>query len=249
MNTGEISQNDNYQIWGGLGTIIWSVVIASIYLIANGFTVVILAALNNSGASPEEIMKIAAGLEGNGYALSLASIFASIVTLLLILGIIKLRKKSNISNYLGLKLTDFKTLGIWLIAVVVLVSVADVVIYMLGYPVVPDFMFDIYNTRGSLFIFVLGIVIAAPVFEEVFFRGFLITGLSATFIGKYGAILISSLIWASVHVQYGFHYLVVIFFLGILLGLARVKSGSLFLVIVLHSAVNLLSLIEVAYKA
>ena len=249
MNTGELSRNDNYQIWGGLGTIIWSIVIAGLYLIVNGLTVIILAALNNVGSSPEEIMKIAAGLAENGYALSLASISSAIVTLLLILGIIKLRKKSNISNYLGLKLTDFKTTGIWLIAVVVLVLVADVVISMLGYPVVPDFMFNIYDTRGSIFVLVLGIVIAAPIIEEVFFRGFLIKGLSATFIGEYGAILISSLMWAAVHVQYDVYHLVIIFLLGIFLGVARVKSGSLFLVILLHSTVNLLSLIEVAYKS
>lgn len=95
----------------------------------------------------------------------------------------------------------------------------------------------------------LGIVIAAPIIEEVFFRGFLMTGLSSTFVGSYGAILISSIIWASIHVQYEFHYLVVIFLLGILLGVARLKSGSLFLAIILHSSVNLLSVIEVAYKS
>ncbi len=249
MNSEEMNQNDNFQIWGGLGTLIWSIPIVGIYLVVNGFTIVVLATLNNAGASPNEILKIASGLEESGYALSLASISASIVTLLLILGIIKLRKKSNISNYLGLKLTDFKTTGIWLIAVVVLISVADVVIYLLGYPVVPDFVFNIYSTRGSIFIFALGIVIAAPIIEEVFFRGFLITGLSATFVGTYGAILISSIIWASMHVQYDFYYLVVIFFLGIFLGVARIKTGSLLLAIMLHSAVNLLSLVEVAYKS
>ncbi len=249
MNSEEITQSDDFQIWGGLGTLLWSIFIVALYLIINGFTVIILATLNNAGASPEEIIAITSSLEKNGYALSLASISASTVTLLVILGIIKLRKNSNINNYLGLKFTDFKTFGIWLLAVVVLISLADVVIYLLGYPVVPDFMFNLYNTRGSTFILVLGIVIAAPIIEEVFFRGFLMTGLSSTFLGTYGAILISSIIWASIHVQYDLYYLVVIFFLGIFLGVARVKSGSLFLTVLLHSSVNLLALIEVAYKS
>jgi len=39
-------------------------------------------------------------------------------------------------------------------------------------------------------------------FEELFFRGFLFRGLSSSFMGPVGAVLVTSALWALIHTQY-----------------------------------------------
>jgi membrane protease YdiL (CAAX protease family) len=77
----------------------------------------------------------------------------------------------------------------------------------------------------------LSIVIIGPIAEEIIFRG-LIHGALEKWLGVAGAILVSSFIFASVHLQV-IHF-ISIFCLGIVLSWARWKSGSLGLPILLH---------------
>jgi membrane protease YdiL (CAAX protease family) len=72
------------------------------------------------------------------------------------------------------------------------------------------------------------IIVMAPLFEESLFRGFLIAGMQRS---RIGAILITAALWSLIHLQYEAFYLVYIFIGGILLGIARVKTGSLLLCI------------------
>ena len=90
----------------------------------------------------------------------------------------------------------------------------------------------------------LAVIVAAPVFEEIFFRGFLFKGLQHSRIGPLGAILVTSLLWATIHLQYDLWDLGIIFALGIFLGFARLKTGSVYATIALHALVNLIATIE-----
>ena len=75
------------------------------------------------------------------------------------------------------------------------------------------------------------IVIVGPIAEEILFRGLIYGALEKRF-RVAGAILMSSFIFALVHLQ--LVHLIPIFFLGVALGWARWKSGSLGLPILLH---------------
>jgi membrane protease YdiL (CAAX protease family) len=90
-------------------------------------------------------------------------------------------------------------------------------------------------------------VVAAPVFEELFFRGFLLAGFQRTILGTAGAVVVTSLLWAVIHTQYDLYYMATIFVRGVVLGLARVHSGSLILPIGLHAFVNGLATMQTAY--
>jgi tetratricopeptide (TPR) repeat protein/membrane protease YdiL (CAAX protease family) len=75
------------------------------------------------------------------------------------------------------------------------------------------------------------VVIVAPIAEEIIFRGLLYGAFEKRF-RVVGAILISSAIFALAHLQVA--YFIPIFCLGIVLGWARWKTGSLGLPILLH---------------
>jgi uncharacterized protein len=91
-----------------------------------------------------------------------------------------------------------------------------------------------------LFAFALpSIVLAAPLAEEFLFRGILFAGLTNTIVGKTGAVLITSVLWALAHggtapwVNVG-----VLFMMGLVLGALLLRFGSLWVTIACHTAWN-----------
>jgi membrane protease YdiL (CAAX protease family) len=92
---------------------------------------------------------------------------------------------------------------------------------------------------GHLFILLVVVCIGAPITEEFVVRGFLFRGWSASFLGPWGAIVLSSAVWAIVHFQYDWFGVFEIFVMGLVLGYFRYRSGSTFLTMVVHSAISL----------
>lgn len=84
----------------------------------------------------------------------------------------------------------------------------------------------------------LGVGIAAPLVEEFMFRGVLYRGWRESRLGLWGTILLTSLCWAALHVQYPLVTIGYIFTLGIVLGIAREKTGSLWVPIWMHALNN-----------
>ena len=76
------------------------------------------------------------------------------------------------------------------------------------------------------------------------FRGFLLEGFRRSRLGPAGAVLLTSLIWTVLHAQYGLYELTHIFLLGIILGAARLSTGSVKVPMALHAVVNLIATIE-----
>jgi membrane protease YdiL (CAAX protease family) len=86
---------------------------------------------------------------------------------------------------------------------------------------------------------VLGVVVAGPVLEELVFRGIAFGLLLRTRIGGIGAVLATALIWSLIHLQYSATVIAIIFVSGLVLGLARWRSDSLFLPMAMHMLWNL----------
>ncbi|MEM0970177.1 MAG: CPBP family intramembrane glutamic endopeptidase [Verrucomicrobiota bacterium] len=108
---------------------------------------------------------------------------------------------------------------------------------------IPEFMVDAYQSTDSMLLLALAIAGMAPLFEEVFFRGFLFTGWQHTWLKIAGTAILTSFLWTIIHVQYGWFELSWIFLLGLLLGLARHLSRSLWIPIAMHVFNNALSLV------
>lgn len=94
------------------------------------------------------------------------------------------------------------------------------------------------DQTGGLLIFLIGACIAAPVTEEFVFRGFIFRGWSESFLGPVGCILLTSAVWAMLHVQHEWFGRFFIFVSGLALGYFRWRSNSTWLPITVHSAMN-----------
>jgi membrane protease YdiL (CAAX protease family) len=87
----------------------------------------------------------------------------------------------------------------------------------------------------ALGIFFFTAAIAAPVFEEFLFRGFLLPSLTR-YLSVWGAILVSSLLFAIAHLSLS--EVLPLFALGIVLGMVYTRSRNLLAPILLHSLWN-----------
>lgn len=99
------------------------------------------------------------------------------------------------------------------------------------------------STNTPLFLF-LGVAIGAPLVEEFVFRGVLWRGWSASKIGVTGTILLTSFLWAVLHVQYPTVIICYIFVLGLVLGLARQITGNIWVPVSMHALNNGLATVE-----
>jgi membrane protease YdiL (CAAX protease family) len=105
-------------------------------------------------------------------------------------------------------------------------------------------MFDVSRVFDSqspaeLALMLAGVSIAAPLCEEFFFRGLLQKGLLSSSLSKTGAVLLTAVVFSAFHLDpVGFMARVE---LGVLFGLLRLYTGSLWPGIFAHAANNLVS--------
>lgn len=157
--------------------------------------------------------------------------------------------RCGFSDYLALVWPERRDLVIGLACLLVLLPLADLVSYLSGRDVVPLFVREAYRTArdaNALPLLALAVVAAAPIAEEIVFRGFLLPGFAASRLGPAGAIVLTSAGWAAMHMQYELFFIGHIFALGLLFGWLRWRSGSTTLTILLHALVNLTSLVQTA---
>jgi membrane protease YdiL (CAAX protease family) len=205
---------------------------------------VIASVVSEAQQDPEAI---ALRLKENGLLLSLASLAANPAALAICAAAVAVRRYP-VLEYFAVK--PFSrgdlALGVGCLAIYILLS--DGLTHLSGRPIVPDFMVAVWQTAGFMPLLWLALMAAAPLGEELFFRGFVYRGWAESRLGPAGAIVLVSLLWAVIHVQYDWFGMSHIFAGGLLLGWLRYRSGSALLTILLHSLQNLVATLECAVK-
>lgn len=229
-------------IWGFYATVVWGVLITAVYAAVQFVSMLIYVQIMHGGLSNTLISQY----EYDGVALSLSSFATLTICGLLLCGIIKLKKNAVISDYLATHKISLKQVIYWSLAALVFTLFIDSLTYLQGRPVVVEFMTRVYNSTDQLWLLCLALIVTAPIFEELFFRGFLLSGLLKTRLGSTGAVIITSLAWSVIHLQYDLYGIFTIFITGLLLGFARIKTGSVLTPIMMHALMNSIAIIETA---
>jgi uncharacterized protein len=155
--------------------------------------------------------------------------------------------RAPVAGYLALVTPAWRDLGIGLVCLVGLIAISDVLLYLGGYPVVTPFQAQSYITaaaQGWLAALWLGTVSVAPAGEEILFRGFVFRGWARSARTVWPAIVVISLLWAALHVQYDWTGILQIFVVGLFLGWMRWRSGSTLLTFLLHALFNIEATLE-----
>jgi hypothetical protein len=232
--------------WGVWWTLGFSLVIAVVFIIVQLVVAGVVSTVQLQGKSEPVTDAYFASLETNGLFLSLATVASSLLCTGLIVLFAALRRGITVSAYLDLRPLPFVVLARWIGITVIFALAADGLWLLLNRPLVPEFMIQAYQSAGNYPLFWFAIVVAGPVFEEVFFRGFLFEGLRESKLGSVGAVVATSVAWAAIHLQYEIFEITLILFLGLLLGTAKIKTRSIYTTVAMHGLVNLIAMAQVA---
>ncbi len=167
---------------------------------------------------------------------------------LYLVAVLSKRKNPSIPEYLALRRMKFTRYVLWVVAFGALAVAMDWFCHLTGRLLGSEVLYQAVAGGRYRPLLFTAVLFAAPVIEEVIFRGFAYRGLSNTKYGPAPAILITSLIWALIHAfVYDAVLIAMIFCAGIVLGIARMRLKSIYPTIVMHSAMNLIALVQITY--
>ncbi len=180
-------------------------------------------------------------MAGNGNFLMGCTLFSYPFVLGFMALFIKIRKGNTLADYLQLRKSGLKPMAVWAvltIAALVLMEGIGVLFHQMQPPEIMVVL--VSTTHAGLLFFTM--VVGAPLIEELFFRGFMFKGIAASRIGPMGAVIVTTFFWVAIHgFQYGWFPLLYLSMFGIMLGVARAKTGSTLIPIMLHVANNAFS--------
>jgi membrane protease YdiL (CAAX protease family) len=237
-----ISAQRSPRIWKFWGTALWGL-FAFVAMFGGQLVVVAWLVLRHEGPID---MAAAIHVVGGGLTISL-SVIMGLPAVLAALWIAIRVSRTPFADYLALRGTSWINFLIGAGALGALVMGWDVLSRSVGREITPGFMGDVLQSAradGALWLLVVAFCVAAPVSEELFARGFLYRGWSESFLGPTGAILLSSLVWTSLHLQYDWYFFGEVFSIGLLLGYLRYRFHSTWLTIFVHGLNNLAAVVQ-----
>ena len=169
------------------------------------------------------------------------SIMIGCVLLMAISALIVRMRGGNFTQYLALKPFSLAT-GMGMIGLLLIFMIgSQALTYMLDKTPL-SFVDPLYQSVSSVWLLIFAMVIVAPIYEELIFRGLLWSAIAEQFTsradteyrGTIVASLVTSLIFAVIHLQYGLYEISTIVVLALIFCYARIKSGSLILPMLLH---------------
>jgi uncharacterized protein len=235
------------RIWKLWGTALWGLFIFAALFVGQ---IAVVAWFVLRGEGPIDIAATIHVL-GSGMTISLSVITGLPAALGAMWLAIRL-SRTPFAEYLALRWTSWRNLALGVGALFVLVVGWDLLSRALGREIAPGFMTDVLKSAqadGALWLLVLAFCVAAPVSEEFFARGFLYRGWSESFLRVPGAIVLSSLVWTALHLQYDWFFFGEVFSIGLLLGWLRYRSNSTWLTVVVHGLNNLAATLQSMWLA
>ena len=162
---------------------------------------------------------------------------------LAIIVILTVTKRRGISwgEDLGLRAPTFQSTIGWLVTWIAWIVASEIIIrtFALDQATVwPDYPLMIVVLR------VVAIGLLGPFAEELVMRGMLLHVLRRTRIGAIGSIGQIAVLWAGLHYSYGAGTLALVAIDGVMFGLARYQSGSLYLPMAMHALGNSVSIYQ-----
>ena len=224
--------------WGAVATIAWSAALIVFFFTLQGAVAVILIAASLHAAPPDVIEREILRLQQNGDMIGVVAALSSPLCVAALFAVVKLKRAATIPDTLALGTPPRRTMARWLAAMLALVIALDGLSLALGKPVVPEFQNAVWSSATDKGYLALAVIVAAPLMEELVFRGFVITGLMNSPLRPAGAVVVAATAWASIHTQYDLYGMVSIFAMGILLGMARVRTGYTLVPMAMHALAN-----------
>ncbi len=240
----ELKAKPQARPWGFWATLGFSAIVFALFSALQLFSSIAVLFLMKASHRELDVGVYARSLSSNGFFIAITEIISGLLCAPLTLLFARLRKNILVKDYIGFRRPSKREWAQWLLILAAFLFLSDMVSLLLRQPIVPPFMADAYKTAYFLPVLLFAIIVVAPIFEEILWRGFLFQGIRYSRLGPMGAIGITSFFWAIIHLQYDLYGIVTVFVMGLLLGLVRLKTDSIYLVMVMHSLSSLVAMVE-----
>lgn len=150
------------------------------------------------------------------------------------------KRRLPLRETLGLRWPTLSQLLLWGVLWIGLAAVSELVSRHLGVAEVKPWDYPTAELALRLF----GIVLLAPVAEELLFRGMLFHRILHSPLGVAAAVVIPAILFALLHLQYSLAAMAFILIDGLFLGVVRFATGSTYLTIAMHIAGNLFAVAQ-----
>ena len=232
--------------WGfwatiGFGLLATSAMIVVQYLVAFIFVSFTMAYSTGRQAPPLQMFE---RLMSDPLTLCIGMLASMPVTLGIVWLAVKRRRSWRLTDYLALRGFTLRQFVIWFLVLAGVLWTGELLLKLVGDDSGDAFIRGLLIGGRSFAPLLFAVTVAAPFIEELLFRGFMFRGLAASRAGLTGAIVLPNLLWASFHAQYARPTVILLFAMGLVLGLARHFSGSVTLPLVLHAISNAVSTIS-----
>lgn len=233
--------------WGLWSTLGLTALLIVMYLVFQAISIVGLLGLGAFGEVPDGTNKFMEQYATHGALLGWATFIAGLAASALTVMFMRVRDIS-LKEYLALNECSKDLISKWIFLSLFLVIFTDVALnYLIDRPFLPEWWIRVWNSGKSSVGLYMGFLIAAPIFEEGLFRGFAYKGIADSKAGPWTAILLTAVVWGLLHSQYELVDTVYVMLCGLLLGVARWQTGSLYTTVAMHGFINLLAMIQVAW--
>src|SRR5947207_161098 len=231
--------------WGFWATLLWSVAILILFAAAQIVFISGYVYMGSPAGGEIAIQETLERLRTNGDVIALATLIGAAVGMPAVFGVMRLKRGAQLAAYFPVHLPTLRAAAPWLAATVIWIVASDLISLAIDEPIVPPFMREAYGSASSKTLLWIALLVAAPLFEETLFRGFMLPGLVPSKIGPAGAIVVTAFIWALIHTQYDLNGRIAILIFGVILGAARVTTGTMLAPLSLHVFANLVATLEV----
>jgi membrane protease YdiL (CAAX protease family) len=235
------------KIWGPWATIGFGAIVMFAISVVQGIVALIFIISEFVSGTEMDIEDLSAQVNqmlSNGDLFSTATFGTFVVGMILILIFIKVRGVS-IKEYLAIHTISKKAVLAVIAVTIGFLALSFGLDYLKPTPSESNIMLEAYRNIMWAPMLWIATVICAPVFEEALFRGFIFIGLQKSKVGAAGAIILTALPWALLHIQYQIFQILMIFVLGIILGVVRHKTGSLWSSLIIHALNNLIAMVQI----
>lgn len=224
-------------VWSPAKTVAWYGAIFAVDLVLQSLILILATGLVlTPGAGREEVSRVVHALAHDGQVF-VAAAFASATLVISAVTLLTRRNGSSAFEYLGVR--PVSVLGaLPYLAIGAGFAALQVVVFEVFNIPSTDFWHGIFLSSWLKPILFMAVVFAAPIAEEVMYRGFLFRGLLSSRLGPVGAVILTSAAWAMVHMQYNVYEKISIFALGLVLGTIRYRRDSITLTMLIHIGVN-----------
>ncbi|MEE9253031.1 MAG: type II CAAX endopeptidase family protein [Thermodesulfobacteriota bacterium] len=182
-------------------------------------------------------------IAGSGLIVSITTILFVPMSIVLIAFFVRLRGGFSIGGYLGSREFKLTSMLKWLGVMIGFLIIYGYLNHVLDRGI-QEYWVNVHETVFVHPLLWVAMIVAAPLYEELLFRGFMFRGFASSPIRGPGAVVLTSLVWALHHIQYDRLDMLNIFVLGLILGTTRLKTGSVRLTIILHATWNMLAVAQ-----